>query len=92
MALAAVLIQTLMPKTGGGRVPAAELLILGYGARQHVRKNALHHLHQEITISRKHGSFTLEEALTSLVRQGLVDRRDALTRAVHPEELERLLG
>jgi twitching motility protein PilT len=92
MALAAVLTQTLMPKIGGGRVPAAELLIVGYGARQHVRKNALHHLHQEITITRKQGSFTLEESLTDLVKQGLVDRRDATTRAVHPEEVQRLLG
>ena len=53
MALAAVLTQTLMPKTGGGLIPAAELLMVGYGARQHVRKNALQHLHQEITITRK---------------------------------------
>ncbi len=91
MALAAVLVQTLLPKVGGGLVPAAELLMIGYGARQHVRKNALHHLHQEITITRKHGSFTLEESLTDLVKRGLVDRRDALARAGHPEELERLL-
>ena len=92
MALAAVLTQTLMPKIGGGRIPAAELLMVGYGARQHVRKNALQHLHQEITITRKLGSFTLEESLTELVKQGLVDRKDALTRAGHPEELERLIG
>jgi twitching motility protein PilT len=92
MALAAVLTQTLMPKTGGGLIPAAELLMVGYGARQHVRKNALHHLHQEITITRRQGSFTLEESLTDLVRRELVDRKDALTRAVHPEELERLLA
>ena len=92
MALAAVMTQTLLPRTGGGLVPAAELLMVGYGARQHVRKNALHHLHQEITITRKQGSFTLEESLTDLVKHGLVDRRDAITRAVHPEELERLLA
>jgi twitching motility protein PilT len=92
MALAAILVQTLMPKVGGGRVPAAELLMVGYGARQHIRKNAVHHLHQEITITRKHGSFTLEESLADLVRQGLVDRRDAMTRAAHPEELDRLLA
>ena len=92
MALAAVLTQTLMPKTGGGLVPAAELLMVGYGARQHVRKNALHHLHQEITITRKQGSFTLEESLTDLVKQGVIDRKAALTRAMHPEELERLLA
>jgi twitching motility protein PilT len=92
MALAAVLTQTLMPRCGGGMIPASELLMAGYGARQHVRKNALHHLHQEITITRKQGSFTLEESLTDLVKQGMVDRKEALTRAVHPEELERLLG
>jgi twitching motility protein PilT len=92
MALAAVLTQTLMPKTGGGRIPAAELLMVGYGARQHVRKNAVQHLHQEITITRKQGSFTLEESLADLVKRELVDRKDALTRAGHPEELERLLS
>jgi twitching motility protein PilT len=92
MSLAAVLTQTLMAKTGGGRIPAAELLMVGYGARQHVRKNALQHLHQEITITRKQGSFTLEETLAELVKRDLVDRRDALTRAGHPDELERLLG
>jgi len=91
MSLSAVMTQTLMPKTGGGRIVAAELLMVGYGARQHLRKNALQHLHQEITITRKHGSFTLEESLAELVRQGLVDRKDAVTRAGHPEELERLL-
>jgi twitching motility protein PilT len=92
MALAAVLTQTLMPKIGGGLIPAAELLMVGYGARQQVRKNALQHLHQEITITRRSGSFTLEESLTELVKQGLVDRKDALARAVHADELERLLG
>jgi twitching motility protein PilT len=91
MALSAVMTQTLLPKTGGGRVPAAELLMVGYGARQHIRKNAVQHLHQEITITRKHGSFTFEESLADLVRRGLVERQDALVRAQHPEELERLL-
>jgi Tfp pilus assembly pilus retraction ATPase PilT len=60
MALAAVMTQMLLPNPHGGRVPAVELLMLGYGARQHIRKNALQHLHQEITITRRHGSFTLE--------------------------------
>ena len=92
MALAAVMTQTLIPKTGGGMVPAAELLMVGYGARQHIRKNALQHLHQEITITRKQGSFTLEESLTELVKRDLIDRKEALARAGHLEELERLLG
>jgi hypothetical protein len=85
MALAAVMTQTLLPKTGGGLVPAAELLMVGYGARQHIRRNALQHLHQETTITRKAGSFTFEESLAHLVRQGLVERQDAMARAFHPE-------
>ena len=92
MALAAVLTQTLVVSTANALVPVAELLVVGYGARQHVRKNALQHLHQEITITRKAGSFTLEESLAKLVEDGLLDRKEAVMRAAHPEELESILG
>jgi len=88
LALAAVLTQTMLPKIGGGVVPACELLMVGYGARTHVRKNALQHLHQEITITRRNGSFTLEESLARLVKDGLVERDDAQAKAVHPEDFE----
>ncbi|HEY6769984.1 MAG TPA: PilT/PilU family type 4a pilus ATPase [Candidatus Sulfotelmatobacter sp.] len=91
MALAAMLTQTLLPRRGGGRVPAAELLMVGYGARQHIRKNALQHLHQEITITRKNGSFTLEESLAQLVVQGDLTREDAMVRAIHAEDMDALL-
>ncbi len=91
MALAAVMTQTLLPRVGGGLAPAAELLMVGYGARQHIRRNALQHLHQETTITRKAGSFTFEESLAQLVKQGVVERQDALARAIHVEELEQLL-
>jgi len=90
MALAAVLTQTLLPRLGGGLVPAAELLMVGYGARQHIRRNALQHLHQEMTITRRAGSFTLEESLASLVKEGALDWRDAHARAAHVEEFEQL--
>jgi twitching motility protein PilT len=91
MALAAILTQTLLPSKLGGRIPAAELLLVGYGARQHIRRNALQHLHQEITITRKAGSFTLEESLVPLVDQGHISREDALLCAIHPEDLDTLL-
>lgn len=91
MALAAVLTQTLIPSKHGGRVPAAELLVVGYGARQHIRRNALQHVHQEITMSKNKGSFTLEECLTQLVREGAIDREDALAYANHPDDLRSLL-
>lgn len=92
MALSAVLVQALLPRIGGGLVPAVELLMVQYGARQHVRKNQLHHLHQEITMTRRFGSVTFEESLAGLVRGGQVEADAARTRAGHPEELERLMS
>lgn len=91
MALSAVLTQVLLPDKRGGRIPAAELLLIGYGARQHIRRNALQHLHQEITMTKSKGSSTLEESLANLVRTGAVERDDALLFAVHQEDLVSLL-
>ncbi|HUL16259.1 MAG TPA: PilT/PilU family type 4a pilus ATPase [Terriglobales bacterium] len=91
MALAAVLTQILLPKKSGGRIPAAELLMVGYGARHHIRRNALQHLHQEITITKKKGSFSLEESLVQLVKDGHILKEEALQCAIHPDDLDILL-
>jgi twitching motility protein PilT len=87
-ALTAVYVQTLLPRIGGGRVPAAQCLMVGYGTRQHIRRNTLQHLHQEITITRRQGSFTLEECLVGLVKSGAVERADAALRAQHTDDFE----
>ena len=86
MALSAVLTQVLLPSKHGGRVPVAELLMIGYGARQHIRRNALQHLHQEITMTKNKGSVSQEESLQQLVQQGAIDREDALLSAAHPDD------
>jgi twitching motility protein PilT len=91
MALAAVMVQTLLQAKNGGQVAAAELLMVGYGARQHIRRNALQHLHQEITMTKNKGSFTLEESLMQLVNRDLIDRETAELQAAHPEDLKSLL-
>jgi len=90
-ALTAVFVQTLVPRIAGGRVPAAELLMVSYGARAHIRRNALQHLHQEITLTRKHGSLSLEECLARLVKTGLIDKAEGLGRAIHPDDFEHAL-
>jgi twitching motility protein PilT len=92
MALAAVMTQTLVPARAGGVVPIAELLMVSYGARQHIRKNALQHLNQEITITRKAGSFSLEESLARLVQAGVLERAAAHLRAAHPDEFDSILS
>ena len=106
MAVSAILTQVLLPSNkaapqqaktglaggpGGGRVPALEMLVVGYGARQHIRRNALQHLHQEITMTKGKGSITLEESLARLVRQGHLEREEAVELAVHPDDLKSLL-
>jgi Tfp pilus assembly pilus retraction ATPase PilT len=65
--------------------------MVSYGARQHIRKNALQHLHQEMSLTRKMGSVTLEDSMGRLVRAGLISYADALARAGHPDELESIL-
>jgi twitching motility protein PilT len=91
LAVSAVVTQTLVPRVNGGRVPAVELLMVSYGARQHIRKNALQHLHQEMSLTRRQGSLTLEDSLGRLVRAGLITQADAMARAGHPDELESIL-
>jgi twitching motility protein PilT len=91
MGLTAVLTQILLPSKNGGRMPAAELLIVGYGARHHIRRNNLQHLHQEIPLTKKRGSFTLEESLVTLIRNGEIEREEAQICAIHPDDLDILL-
>ncbi|PYX37643.1 MAG: type IV pili twitching motility protein PilT [Acidobacteria bacterium] len=86
MALSAVLTQVLLPSKHGGRVPVAELLMIGYGGRQHIRRNALQHLHQEITMTKNKGSISQEESLQQLVQQGAIDQEEALLYAAHPDD------
>jgi len=93
MAISAVLTQILLPSRKGGRIPAVELLMIGYGARQHIRHNALQHLNQEITMTKAKGSIAMEESLSRLVRDGHLDREEAVEFAAHPDELKsRLRG
>jgi len=91
MALAAVHTQILLPRKGGGRVPAAELLMVAYGARHHIRRNALQHLHQEITLTKKKGSFTLEDSLAALIHSNQIEREEALHCSIHPDDLDIIL-
>jgi len=91
MAISAIVTQMLLPSRKGGRVPAAEMLMAGYGARQHIRRNALQHLHQEITMTKGKGSITFEESLARLVKQGHLEREEAMEYAVHPDDLKSLL-
>ena len=42
-------------------------------------------------MTKKTGSFSLEESLASLMAQGHIDREDAMLHAIHPDDLEGIL-
>jgi twitching motility protein PilT len=92
MALTAVMTQVLVASSSGARLPAAELLIVGYGARQHIRRNTLQHLHQEITLTKGKGSFSMEDSLASLIFDEKIEREEALLYTSHPDDLTNILA
>ena len=59
------------PASAEAACPSRNCSMIGYGARQHIRRNALQHLHQEITMTKNKGSVSQEESLQQLVRQGM---------------------
>ena len=89
LALHAIVVQQLVPRADGrGRLPATELLLATYPVRHHIRSDNLQKLYNEITLGRRHGMISMEESLSQLALQGLIDPEEARVRASHPEEVE----
>ncbi|HUP48950.1 MAG TPA: PilT/PilU family type 4a pilus ATPase [Thermoanaerobaculia bacterium] len=92
LALNAVLVQHLIPQTGGrGRAVAVELLLANNAVRNHLRTNKLQNLPSEITLGKRAGMIALEDSLARLVQQGLITAEDARARSSRPDELESLM-
>jgi twitching motility protein PilT len=95
LALTAVMTQRLVPARDPGRLgglaAAAELLVLGYGARHHIRHDRLQQLPNEIAFTRQAGSFSMETSLAELVRRGRIEPEVAQRYAAHTDELEAML-
>jgi twitching motility protein PilT len=95
LALTAVMTQRLLPARDqtrtGGLAAAAELLVLGYGARHHIRHDRLQQLPNEIGFTRQAGSFSMETSLAELVRSGRIDPEVARRYATHTDELEAMI-
>lgn len=92
LALNAIVCQQLIPRTDGrGRVPAVEVLVANPAVRQHIRRERVENLHNEITLGKRMGMIALEESLARLVRTGAIMLEEAQIRATNAEELESLL-
>jgi twitching motility protein PilT len=89
--LVAVLSQTLVPLVGGGRVPACEIMISNAAIRNTIRQKQIHMLHGIMELGRKDGLQTLNQALASLVEQGLVSESEAMAKSSDTEQFKALL-
>ncbi len=63
----------LLPKTGGGRVPAYEILVVNHAVRNVIRENKVYEINNIIHTSADEGMVPLDKTLATLVKQGTVD-------------------
>ncbi len=71
--LLSVVSQRLLPKIGGGRVPAIEVMIKNHAVENLIRENRPYQINNVIETSSEEGMITMDRSLTDLVKQGLVD-------------------
>jgi twitching motility protein PilT len=70
--LRAVIAQQLLPKIGGGRVAAREILINNSAAANLIRRNQIGQIYSVIQTSHKDGMITMNKAVDELLAQGLI--------------------
>jgi twitching motility protein PilT len=92
MTLRAVVAQRLLPALGGGRVPAAEILISTPAMSNLIREQKTHQIDNVIQTSASSGMILFEAYLQQLVQRGAISKEVAVSHAFRPDEIARLLG
>ena len=87
--LQAVVYQRLLPKIGGGRVAAFEVMLANHAVRNLIREGKSRQLRNIVATGRGEGMQTLEQSLSDLVEAGVLDRDVAVGASLHPEEIVR---
>lgn len=90
--LKGVIAQTLLPKKGGGRIAALEVLIVTPAISNLIREGKTFQIPSAMQTGKAHGMVMLNDALFELVSKGLVEPRDAYVRAVDKTNFEALLS
>jgi twitching motility protein PilT len=65
--------QKLLPKVGGGRVPAVELLIVNSAVRNLIREEKTFQLHSVMQTSGEQGMLTMDNSIKKLYDERLID-------------------
>lgn len=86
-AIIAILAQQLLPRIGGGRIAAFEVLVVLPGISNLIRENKIFRITSSIQTGTKHGMQLLDDHLYKLWKAEKVTKQDALSKANTPEEL-----
>jgi twitching motility protein PilT len=89
--LAAVVSERLIPKIGGGRVPAYEIMIANSAARNLIRERKAYQIDLVIETSQKEGMTTLNHTLAKLVKAKQITLEEAEKNSLNPSELKILV-
>ena len=84
--LEAVISQTLLRKTGGGRVAAHEIMLGNSAIRNLIREDKTAQMYSTIQTSQNSGMQTLDHHLQALVDKNLITRETAKEKAAYPEK------
>jgi len=87
MALQAVIAQRLVPKIGGGRVAAYEILLGTAAVANLIREGKVRQIRNLIATGQREGMCVLEQSLGALVASGVVSMEDAMEASAHPEDI-----
>ena len=79
--LRSVIAQTLLKKTGGGRIAAHEIMIGTPAIRNLIREDKVAQMYSAIQTGQAHGMQTLDQNLQELLKKGLISRSDAKAKA-----------
>jgi len=90
--IVAVVSQRLVPRQGGGRIPAIELMFANDAIRNLIREGKTFQIDNVLQTSGQQGMMLIENHFIHLIQQGLVSRETAIKHAFRPNEMMRLLG
>jgi twitching motility protein PilT len=87
-----IVAQTLLPRIGGGRIAAYEILVVTPAIANLIRENKTFRINSAIQTGAKHGMQLMDDCLFNLWQDEKVTMEDALSRAITPEELAKRIA
>ena len=82
-----ILCQALLPRIGGGRVAAYEMLVVDPATANLIRENKLFRITSTMQTGAKKGMQLLDDNLFKLWRDGIIAKEDAILKANRPEDV-----